>query len=99
MINAIITGIFNLITNLFNTLLSPVLSVITSLFPSTQNLFSSISDFFSYAFYYTSFCRDLLLIPVAAFTLLFDYFVIKYTIRITVIAVKFALNIYNKFKI
>lgn len=45
MINAIIKGIFSLITSLFNALLSPIISLITALFPNLSDMFSNISTF------------------------------------------------------
>lgn len=99
MINAIIKGIFNLISSLFDALLSPLISVITALFPSLTPFFTSITSFFSYAFTYVRSILSLLCIPDTLILGLFDYFVILYTIHITVLAIKFALNIYNKLKV
>ena len=99
MINAIIKGIFNLITSLFTTILSPIISVITSLFPSLSSFFSSISTFLSYCFTYVRSVLYLLCISDPIIVAFFDYFLICYTIHLTVLAVKFGITIYNKFKI
>lgn len=42
---------------------------------------------------------SLLLINDTMIITLFDYFVVMYTIYLTVLVVKFAINIYNKFKL
>lgn len=42
---------------------------------------------------------SLLLISDNMIVTLFDYFIVLYTIYLTIIVVKFAINIYNKFKI
>jgi uncharacterized membrane protein len=99
MINAIIKGIFFLITKLFNLILSPIISVIIALFPDLTTFFNSISTFFGYGFTYIRSILSLLCIPDTIIIALFDYFVILYSIHLTVIAVKFALTVYNKLKI
>lgn len=99
MINAIIKGIFYLITTLFSALLSPIISVVTALFPSLSTFFTSITTFFSYCFTYVRSILCLLCISDTIIVGLFDYFVILYTIHITILAIKFSINIYNKLKI
>ena len=99
MINAIIKGIFNLITSLFNALISPVVSVITGLFPSLSSFFTSISTFLSYCFTYVRSILSLLCISDTLIIAFFDYFIILYTIHITALAIKFGLTVYNKLKI
>lgn len=99
MINAIITGIFNLVSKFFDFLLSPIIFAITSLFPSLTDLFSHLSYFLSLCFTYVRSILALLLIDDTMITTLFDYFIILYSIYLIVLAVRFAINIYNKFKI
>lgn len=99
MINAIIKGIFSLIMMLFNLLFSPLISVITSLFPSLGNLFTYLSNFIVMGLTYVRSILSLLLITDNMIITLFDYFIILYTIYLTVIIVKFSITIYNKFKI
>ena len=99
MINAIIKGIFFLITSLFNALLTPIVSVITSLFPALGTFFTSISTFLSYCFTYVRSILSLLCISDTLIVSFFDYIVILYSIHLTVLAIRFALTIYNKLKI
>lgn len=99
MINAIIKGIFNLITMLFNAILSPVVSAITSLFPATATFITAISNFLNYCFTYVRSILSLLCIPDTIIISFFNYLFILYTIYTIVIVVKFALTIYNKLKI
>lgn len=99
MINAIVKGIFSLINTLFSALLSPIISVITALFPSTATFFSSISVFLSYCFTYIRSILQLLCIDDTIIIAFFDYLVILYTIYTTVIVIKFAITVYNKFKL
>lgn len=99
MINAIVKGIFFLITKLFDFLLSPIILVITGLFPNLSDLFTHLSTFLGYCFTYVRSILSLLLINDTMITTLFDYFIILYTIYLTVLSVRFAINIYNKFKL
>ena len=99
MINAIIKGIFYLVTKLFDLLFSPILSVIFTLFPSLSSYFSYITNFLSMCFTYVRSILSLLLINDTMITALFDYFLILYSIYLIVLTIRFAINIYNKFKI
>lgn len=99
MINAIIKGIFSLIMMMFNLIFSPVINTITALFPALGNLFTYLSNFIVMALTYVRSILSLLLISDNMIVTLFDYFIVLYTIYLTVIVVKFAINIYNKFKL
>lgn len=99
MINALINGIFKLIISLFNTITSPIISGVTALFPALGSFFTYINTFLSYSLTYVGLFIDLLFIPRAALTLLFDYFLTCYSIYLLVISIRFVITIYNKFKI
>lgn len=99
MINAIIKGIFSLIMLMFNLIFSPVISLITALFPALGNLFTYLSNFIIMALTYVRSILSLLLISDNMIVTLFDYFIVLYTIYLTVIVVKFSITIYNKFKL
>lgn len=99
MINAIINGIFKLILLLANTLMSPVISAVTTLFPAVDTYFGYINVFLEYALTYVGTILDLFLVPRSALVLLLDYFLICYSIYLVSVTLKFAINIYNKFKI
>ena len=89
MINALLSGIFKLITSLANAILSPVILGITSLFPSLTTYFTSINNFLSYSITYVGTILDLFLIPRSALVLLFDYFLITYSIYLLALSIKF----------
>lgn len=99
MIDAIIQGIFTLIGSLFNALLGPVISVITALFPSLGSMFTNISTFLGYCFTYVRSILSLLCISDVLITSFFDYLIVCYTIYLTVLSARFAITVYNKFKI
>lgn len=99
MINAIIKGIFYLITKLFDLLFSPILSAIFALFPSLSNYFSYITNFLNMCFTYVRSILSLLLINDTMITSLFNYFIILYSIYLVVLSIRFAINVYNKLKL
>lgn len=99
MINAIVKGIFFLVTKLFDFLLSPIILIITALFPNLSDMFTYLSTFLGYCFTYVRSILSLLLINDTMITTLFDYFIILYSIYLTVLGVRFGINIYNKFKL
>ena len=98
MIESILKGFLFLVTTLFDMIFSPIISVITALFPNLALYFTYITNFITYALSYVVTLRELLLIPRAAMLFLFDYFLITFTIYITMLAVRFVVTIYNKFK-
>lgn len=100
MANAIITGIFKLIMRIFDILMKPLTVAISALFPSLAQNFTYITTFLlTYAFKYVFLLTTLLLVPSGALTMFFDYILIKYSIYLLVVVVKFAINVYNKLKI
>lgn len=99
MINAIIKGLFSLITKFFDLLLAPIVLVITSLFPNMADLYNHIITFLNYAFTYIRSILRLLLINDSMITTLFNYFFTLYAIYVAVISIRFAIKIYNKFKL
>lgn len=98
MFQALFNGIFKIIIRLFNALLSPVVSAIVAVFPRVKYPFRYINRFLSRFIDSVPFILELLHIPRSACVSLFDYFVVCSTIYYSVIAVRFALNIYNKLK-
>ena len=99
MINAILKGIFSLINSLFSALVSPIVNTITSLFPALNNLFTAVTTFLNYGLTYVRSILNLILFDDDLIQLLFTYFITLYTIYTTVLAVKFAIKVYNKLKI
>ena len=99
MINAIIKGIFSLIMMLANLVLSPIISLITALFPDLGTAITNVVAYFTSMLQFVPLCLDFLMVPRQAITFLFDYYVIKYTIYLTVRSIRACLVIYNKLKI
>lgn len=99
MINAIIKGIFFLITTIASAILSPVIGVISALFPDLGVAITNVTLYFTTMLRFVPLALNFLMIPREAVTFLFDYYIIKYTIYLSVRAVKGALVVYNKLKI
>lgn len=99
MIDAIIKGVFFIITKLASVIMYPIIAIITALFPSLGDILNNAILYFNTIFQFVPLCLELLMIPRTAIILLFDYYIIKYTIYISVRAVKAALVIYNKLKL
>lgn len=103
MLNLLIKAVFTIITKLFSLILQPILAVVLVLFPDLSQIVSTILNFFNnYVFVYISFLvkmlEHLVFLPHWLITFLFDYYLIKYTIYITVQAVRFGIQVYNKLK-
>ena len=98
MLNLLINFIFKTITGLFNLILSPFIAGITALFPSVNTYFNYISSFLNIALTYSTSALHLCLIPIGAITLLFDYLLIKYSIYLISIGIKFAMKVYTTLK-
>ena len=99
MISLIIEGVFYVITKLFDLIFSPILNVLFGLFPNLSVATIKIYDFLLLALDNVGVILDIFLVPKDAIIFLFDYFLILYTIFIIIRTVRFAINIYNKFKI
>ena len=103
MFNMLIKLVFTIITKLFSIILSPILSIVLTLFPDLSEITTTALSFFNdYVYLYISFLikmlEHLVFLPHWIVVFLFDYFLIKYTIYITVQAVRFAIQVYNKLK-
>ncbi len=103
MLSMLIKAVFTIITKLFSIILQPILSIILLAFPDLSQLTSSILTFFNdYIFTYVSFLVKMLehltFLPHWLIVFLFDYFLIKYGLYLTIQAVRFGMNVYNKLK-
>lgn len=103
MLSILIKAVFTIITKLFSIILQPILSIILLAFPDLSQLTNGILTFFNdYIFTYVSFLvkmlENLTCLPHWLIVFLFDYFLIKYGLYLTIQAVRFGLNVYNKLK-
>lgn len=99
MINAIITGIMNLIMGLVNVLLSPIDLLISQFLPDLGNGFSAINSFLDYCIQYIGWVIDFTGIPSSCIGLIVSYYTFKLTVPIIVATIKLAIQWYDKLKL
>lgn len=99
MLNAIITGLFNLIAKLGDLILSPLIAVVSALIPNFTTFYSSIVYWLGQGFQYIGWAFKLICIPkecmLLVYTTAFTYMAIVLGIRVYILIVR----IYNKFKL
>lgn len=98
MLQMLINFIFNIILTIVQAITTPFMTALFALFPAVGTYFSYISTFFATALTYVTTVLRWLLFSPAMLTLLFDYYIIKYTVHLTIQAVKFTINLYDKLK-
>lgn len=98
MLELLINVVMQIIITIIEFVFSPFMNALFALFPSVGQYFTYITSFLSQAFTYVSTILNWLLFTNSMFALLFDYFIIKYTIHLLITAIKFAVNMYNKLK-
>lgn len=98
MLQMLITFVMNVVVTIIEFIFSPFLTALFALFPSLAEYFLRITTFLTTGFTYLGTCLSWLCFDTTMFTLLFDYFIIKYSIHLLIQAIKFAINLYNKLK-
>lgn len=88
-----------IITTFSNILFYPFIIVFQQLIPSFPTLLSSIQTLLSHGVYYAVIVRDLVCLPIPALTILFDYYLIKYSIFLLRSTIHFTVTVYEKFKL
>ena len=98
MIKALFLGLINFVIKLMNIILTPFVSIVIGFFPDVTVFFNHISAFLNQALTYVGLILDLFLIPRGAIALLFNFWIISYSIYFSILSVKFFVNVYQKFK-
>lgn len=98
MFNAIIKGIFWLISRLFTMTMAPLIITITALFPNLSTTILNMSSYLTSALTYVRSILHLFLVPDALMLFFFNFIVILNTMFFTTIAFYFIVNVYKKFK-
>lgn len=98
MINALLTGIFKVITGLVNLILSPINSLITNSIPDLANIFATIRTCFNILFSGLGWWKDASLLSSETISLLILCWTIRLTLPLTIYVVKLAIKWYNKLK-
>ena len=99
MINAILTGIFNVIISLVSVILSPIDNLIVSYLPDVANGITAIGQLFSTIGTSIAWGISLTGISSECISLIVTYYVFKLTVPMLFYLIKLALAWYNKLKI
>lgn len=99
MINAILTGIFNVIISLVSVILSPIDTVISTYLPDLANGLSAIGQLFATIGTSIGWAISLTGISSECISLIVTYYVFKLTVPMLFYLIKLALSWYNKLKI
>lgn len=99
MINAILTGIFNIIISLVQVLLAPIDLLISNYLPDLANVLTAINQFLTLITSSIGWVLSCLGIPSSVINLLILYYTFKLTVPYLVHLVKLALKWYNTLKL
>ena len=99
MINAILKGIFNIVTKFINILLSPINLLITNMLPGFNTILSYIGSFFSMIGQYFGWLTNALLIDSEVLSFLILYWTFKLTFPLAVSTIKLVVKWYNSLKV
>lgn len=95
MINAILKGIFSLITDLVGVLLSPIDSIISSALPGLQSALNAIGQFLTLITSALGWVLSVFGLPNECLSLIVLYFTFKLTVPLTIYAIKLAVKWYH----
>lgn len=99
MINAILTGIFKIVTKLILLLLSPINALITSMLPDFSNMLTNVGNFFSTGATYFGYIVDSLFLNSEVVSFLILYWTFKLTFPFLVSLIKLVVKWYDKLKL
>lgn len=99
MINAILTGIFNVIIVLVNIILAPIDLAIAAALPELDQAFSSIGSMFDVVNSVVGFVISASGLSDVAIDLVIAYWVFALTVPLTFNSIKLAIKWYNNLKI
>lgn len=98
MLNALITGIFQLIAKLGDIIISPLVSAISVLIPDFTNFYNSIITFINYGFNYIGWFYKALCIPRNCMTIVYTVAVVSLSLTVLTRTYRLIVKIYNTFK-
>lgn len=99
MINALITGIFNIIISLVNVVLAPIDLLIKQFLPDLSTAINAIGSMFGLVGNVLGFVVSLTGLSSTALSLIVMYYTFKLTMPVLVSAIKQAIKWYNALKL
>ena len=85
---SVINVAFSLISTFMKIILAPIDTLIMQLLPDVSTMIGHISNFLTMCFSSIGWVLDIFAIPSGAISLIISYFVLKYSIHLTVVLVK-----------
>lgn len=103
LLQVLVKGFFLIITKTFDILLAPFVAIITALIPDISTLTTDMFLFLNnyivpYIKFVMSCFMNLFHVPMFVITILFTYYAFLFIGKHTMVAVNFAINLYNKLK-
>lgn len=98
MINAILKGIFKLVTSLVTVLLSPIDTIITNALPTLSGALTAIGTFLNTITSALGWVLSVFGLSSECLSLIVVYFTFKLTVPIVVSSIKLAIRWYDKIK-
>lgn len=98
MINAILKGIFKLVTSLVGVLLTPIDNLISTSLPDLQTGLNAIGEFLSLATSSVGWVLSVFGLSSECLSLIVLYFTFKLTVPLTISTIKSAIRWYDKLK-
>lgn len=80
-------------------LLAPLDLIIESLLPDFSDALTTIQSYMNLPFTYVSWIFELVHVPSTALAMIVGYFVFKYAIADSVAGIRYAIKLYQKFKL
>lgn len=99
MINAILTGVFKIVTKLILLLLSPINNLITSMLPNFSDMLTNVGNFFTTGATYFGYIVDSLFLNSEVVSFLILYWTFKLTFPFVVYLIKLVIKWYDKLKL
>lgn len=98
MINAILKGIFSLVTSLVGVLLAPIDTIISNALPSLQTGLNAIGSFLSLITNSIGWVLSVFGLSSECLSLIVLYFTFKLTVPLAIYTIKLAVRWYDKIK-
>lgn len=98
MINAILTGIFKIVTSLVGVLLSPINELIKTYLPDLTNIIGVVNRSFEYLFYSVGWWKDALLLSTETISFIILVITARLTLPFIISTVKLAIKWFDKLK-
>lgn len=98
MVNNLVYFIVNVLSVICSFLFAPITLFLESLFPSIVVYINYVNDFIEPVYEYITFMLDFLCITSPMMQMLFGFFVVKYTVYLSFLVIRFLVTVWDKLK-